>query len=59
MEQATITLDINQCFCHMPGLMQRFQPSPISHSKPGARFLCLSPLSPTVYYYLLLSLGSR
>lgn len=59
MEQATITLDINQCFCHMSGLMQRFQPSPISHSKPGARFLCLSPLSPTVYYYLLLSLGSR
>lgn len=40
----------HQCFCSMSGLMQRFQPSPISHSNPRDRFLCLSPLSPAVYY---------
>jgi len=39
----------HQCFCHMSGLMQRFQPSPVSQGKPSDRFLYLSPPSPPAH----------
>lgn len=44
----------HQCFCHMSGLMQKFQYSPLSQNKPRDRFLCLSPPSSPARHCLLL-----
>lgn len=36
----------HQCFCHMSGLMQGFQSSPVSQSKPRDRFLFVTSVTP-------------